>query len=194
MNLTPLDIRKREFDRSLRGYDPQEVDAFLDMVAEQWEDLDDERRRLKNKVEELQSRMDHYQEVEEALQQALDQTRKNAEETLQNAREKAERIVEDAKAEAAEIEREAERIVEDARDQAQEIKRDAEAEREQLKADIRHLQNRRTEAVARLRGFLNSELEVLEAYDREDAPSDPPSTGAAEPPADEAASPEPTNS
>ena len=32
MKLTPLDIRKKDFGRSLRGYDPEEVEAFLDMV------------------------------------------------------------------------------------------------------------------------------------------------------------------
>ena len=60
MNLTPLNIRKQDFDKSLRGYDPEEVEAFLDTVATQWEEMEDERRRLENKVQELENQMDHY--------------------------------------------------------------------------------------------------------------------------------------
>ncbi|PSQ85680.1 MAG: hypothetical protein BRD40_00165, partial [Bacteroidetes bacterium QS_1_65_9] len=104
MGLTPLDIRKREFDRNFfRGYDPEKVDAFLEMVAEQWKDLQDEHRRLEKRVDELENRVDHYREVEEALQQALDQTRESAEQQLENAREKAENIVQEAQQEAEEI-------------------------------------------------------------------------------------------
>ena len=175
MKLTPLEIRKREFDRSLRGYDPQEVEAFLDMIAEQWQDLKDEHRRLEKKVEELEGQMDHYRKVEEALQTALDQTRENAEQQIENAREKAETIVEKAKADARAMEQEAEQIVEKAEADAEDIKRQARAEREQLKADVQRLRARRTEAVAQLRAFLQSELEVLEDYATAQASSAPPS-------------------
>ena len=174
MKLTPLDIRKQEFDRSLRGYNPEEVEAFLDMVAEQWEELEGDCRRLEKKVEELENQITHYREIEEALQQALDQTRANAEQTIENAREKAENIVQEAKAEAREIEREAESIIQDAEAKAEEIKRDAKNERDQLKADTQRLQGRRTEVIAQLRALLTSELEILEEYDQKNAPSPSP--------------------
>ena len=39
MRVTPLDIRRQKFRKGMRGYDPGEVDAFLEMLAEAWEDV-----------------------------------------------------------------------------------------------------------------------------------------------------------
>ena len=146
MKLTPLEIRKHEFDRSLRGYSTEDVDAFLDLVASQWEDMAEERRRLKSKVQDLESQMRHYQKVEEALQEALEQTKKNAEQQLRNAK------------------AEAKNILQDARGEAQEIKQEAEAERAKMSNETEKLRNQRQQIVARLRGFLSSEMEILGRY------------------------------
>jgi DivIVA domain-containing protein len=48
LRLTPLDIKKQEFKRSMRGYDPEEVNAFLEMVAEEFEALHREKNRLED--------------------------------------------------------------------------------------------------------------------------------------------------
>ena len=50
MKLSPMDIRKQEFDSALRGYSTDDVEAFLQMVSEQWEELLDEQRRLEEQV------------------------------------------------------------------------------------------------------------------------------------------------
>jgi len=163
MNLTPLDIRKQDFGNGLWGYDAEEVEAFLDVVATQWEELTDERRRLKNRVEELESELEHYKKVEEALQEALEQTRRNAEEKLENAQEKAENIVQEAEMEA------------------REIKQQARGERDRLESETTALQNRRSEVVAQLRAFLNAELEILETFGRgQEAAFDEPGGGTGE--------------
>ena len=47
MNLTPLDIRKQSFQRTLRGFDPDEVQAFLEMAAEEFERLTRENIEMK---------------------------------------------------------------------------------------------------------------------------------------------------
>lgn len=155
MNLTPLDIRKQDFDSKLWGYDPEDVEAFLDMVATQWEEAAEERRRLESKVQELQQQMAHYKKVEEALQEALDQTRRNAEQQLENAKQEAKNIVQEAKAEA------------------QEIKQQARAQRDQLENEADSLEARRNEVAARLRAFLQSELEILDTYRKESDASEP---------------------
>lgn len=150
MKLSPLEIRKQDFDRSLRGYNPDEVEAFLNTVAAQWEEMVEERRRLHDRVEKLENQLQHYQRVEEALQETLDQTRRNAEQQLENARGKADNIIREAKA--------------DARD----IKQDAEAKRDRLSSEVKDLQNRRSQIVARLRAFLASEMEILRQYQEGD--------------------------
>lgn len=150
MRLTPLDIRKQEFSRGLRGFDAEEVQAFLQMVSEQWEELLDENRRRDEKIRELENKMAHYEKVEEALQEALQTARETARNARENAEERAALLLEQAEA------------------KAQEIKRDAEHERHQIKREAAKLSGRRSEIVTRLRAFLTSELELLARYEGDD--------------------------
>ena len=150
MRLTPLDIRKQEFTRGFRGYEPEEVNAFLQMVSSQWDEVLDDSRRKDEKIRELESKMEHYAKVEEALQEALQTTRDTSRKALQNAEEKARLIVQ-----------EAERRAED-------IKRNAEQDRHQIKRETAKLSGRRSEIISRLRAFLMSEMELLARFEGDD--------------------------
>ena len=151
MRLTPLDIKKQDFERSFRGFDVEEVRAFLAMVANQWEEGEDERRRLEDRVRNLENKMEHYERVEEALQEALQTARESSEERLENAERKAAVIVEEAKA------------------RGDEIRSEARQERNRLHRQIDELSSRRNELAARLRAFLSSEMELLEHFEGENA-------------------------
>lgn len=150
MKLSPLDIRKQEFTRGFRGYDADEVDAFLQMVSSQWEELLDARRRLEQRVEDLEGKVRHYERVEEALQEALATARQNARQIVDGAHHKAQSLLNEAEA------------------KAHDIKRGAEEERVRLKREINRLGNRQDEVVARLRAFLMSELELLARFEGDD--------------------------
>ena len=56
IDLTPLDVRNKraDFKKLLRGYDPQEVDVFLEVVAERLEELVRENLTLKERTQLLQ--------------------------------------------------------------------------------------------------------------------------------------------
>ena len=147
MKLTPLDIRKQEFSHKFRGYDPEEVRSFLQMVATQWEEVRDERQGLDSKLGELRAKLEHYEKVEEALEEALRITRESSEKTLQNADEKAQTTIEKAEIEAREIEERAQQAVNEIRRQAS------------------RLNDYRLELMARLRALLTSETELLARYE-----------------------------
>lgn len=150
MKLSPLEIKKQEFARSFRGYDVEEVQAFLQMVAGQWESLMEQNRRLEEQVTELENKIQHYEKVEEALQDALETARENAQQKVENAEEKADQLVREA-------EMKAERIREEAQD-----------ERYAIRREVSELQHRRQEIVTRLRAFLMSEMEMLAQYEGDD--------------------------
>ena len=150
MRLTPLDIRKQEFSHKMRGYDVDEVTAFLQMLANQWEELQDENRRREEKIRELGGKLRHYEKVEEALQEALQTARESSRAVLQNAEEKAGLMI--ARAEA----------------RADDITQQAERERHDLKRETAKLSGRRSEIVTRLRAFLMSEMEMLARYEGDD--------------------------
>jgi cell division initiation protein len=110
MKITPRDIHNQEFKRSLRGYDMDEVDAFLQQIADELETLISDNGRLKDQVKELTLRLEEYKKKDELLektllaaQQATDQmkeaSRKEVEAASTAARAEAAKIIEDARAE-----------------------------------------------------------------------------------------------
>ena len=100
MNLSPLDIRKHEFEKSFRGYNPEEVKPFLEMVSQQWEEMLDELRLAKDRVREMENKLIHYEKVEVALQEALESARSNAARTQAHAEERARLSIEEAELKA----------------------------------------------------------------------------------------------
>ena len=150
MKLTPLDIKKQEFTRAFRGVDPQEVQSFLQMVADQWGSLLDENGRLEQKVRDLDSKLEHYRKIEEALQEALETARDNSHKTIENAQ------------------REAQIILREARGEAEEIRKKGSQDHKRLKHDIAKVSGRRDEVIARLRAFLMSEIELLARFEGQD--------------------------
>lgn len=169
MKLTALDLRKQEFNRTFRGFDTEEVDAFLQMVSTQWQEAMDELRRLEEKVRELEFKLEHYLKVEEALEEALKTARETSRRTLENAEQRARQLVEEAEQKAGlimgEAEQQARKTLEDARQRSVEALRQGEAERHQLQRDVQRITSRRNEIVARLRAFLMSEMELLAHFE-----------------------------
>ena len=51
MKITPLDIRQQQFSVRFRGFDAEEVDTFLEMIADEYETVIEENRKLKEEIE-----------------------------------------------------------------------------------------------------------------------------------------------
>ena len=118
MDLTPLDVRKKKDDlrRTVRGYDPGQVDSFLDLVADRLETVVQEEVRLKEQVTLLRERLGGFEERERALNEALiaaqelrEEARLQAEKQaglrIQEADQHAERVVGEARRSAEDSER-----------------------------------------------------------------------------------------
>jgi len=106
-----------KFNRVLRGYDPEEVNAFLDHVITQVEkmiveikDKDEEIVALKAQLveqEQLKSKLANYEKIENTLNRAIFMAEKTSEQMKINAHNEAEVILEDAKKNASRIVNEA---------------------------------------------------------------------------------------
>lgn len=143
MRLTPLDIKKQEFKRTLRGYDPIEVDAFLEMVADEFEAALRDKNRLSDEVLQLRTQLRDYQEVEKTLKQTLMTAQQSIAESRENSRREAEMIVHEA-------ELKAEKILDSAR------KRLAE-----MKNELQIIKAQKASFARRLRHLLESQLELI---------------------------------
>lgn len=96
MNLTPLDIQKQTFSRSLKGYNPDEVRAYLHLIAEEIESLVRDVDRLARENAMLRDDLDDHSQRERILKDTLLSAQKVSEDVRATARKDAELIVKDA--------------------------------------------------------------------------------------------------
>lgn len=101
--LTPLEIHNKEFKRSFRGYNEEEVDEFLDQVIKDYEHLYRETADLKESVERLSGKLEHYQHMENTLHSTLVIAQETAEEVKLNAKKESELLMKEAEIRAQKI-------------------------------------------------------------------------------------------
>ncbi len=108
-HLTPLDVRRYEFGRVLRGYDPERVDQFREQVADELERLTRLNQELEQKARTFHDQLKAFRERDKALNEALvsaqqlradirDQSERESQLTLREAQAQAESIVATAQA------------------------------------------------------------------------------------------------
>lgn len=152
MKITPLEVKRQEFKKVLRGYDPVEVDTFLDMLSNELEEINTLNKHIKDKVIELETQLSDYKRMEKTLQQTLLQAQETSGKSIENSRKEADLIVKEAELKASQI-------VEKAR-----------TDFSRAKEEIANLKARKESTVSRLKVLLNSELDLLRALqiDEED--------------------------
>lgn len=98
--LTPLDIENKRFSKTLKGYNVDEVDDFLDQLTDDYEKIYRENSELRTQVEDIKKELEHYKSVEHTLQNTLVMAQTTAEDIKLNAQNRAEQIIRDAQSEA----------------------------------------------------------------------------------------------
>jgi cell division initiation protein len=103
VNLTPLDIQQQKFKTRFRGFDIQEVDLFLDQMADGFESLLKQNENLKEDFRRLQLEIQGYKNREDAFKRALLNSQRVIEQMKENAQKSAELIVAEAEVKAEKI-------------------------------------------------------------------------------------------
>jgi cell division initiation protein len=153
MRITPQDIRQQQFTvRRFRGFDPQEVDAFLEDVADDYETKLKECQLLKEQVAALEERQRGVVQLERTLQDTLVTMQRLADEVKAAAQREAEEV-------RAAARQESELIVREAELRGEKAVESARAEESRIRADI--------QALKRIRRQLAGDFAAtLERYQR----------------------------
>jgi cell division initiation protein len=96
MRISPLDILQQKFKSKIKGYDSEEVEAFLNLVAEDYKKANEEISRLTEKIEEQKKEIEELLAREKVLKEAIISTRKISEQIQQNAENEATNIIKQA--------------------------------------------------------------------------------------------------
>jgi cell division initiation protein len=144
MKLSPLNIKRQEFSKKMKGYDVNEVAAFLERIADEVDNLQKDNEELKNNLEAANNKIAEFRKIE-----------KNLQDTLLKAQETSAKSMEAAKKQTALMLREAEvksqQMVDKARNYASEIKNSVEVIKQEK--DI---------LIAKLKSIVNSQISFLD--------------------------------
>jgi len=122
MKLSALDIKKQDFKKAMRGYEPTEVRAFLDIVSSQWDSVMTENREQALRLAELETQLKDYRQVEKVLHQTMLNAEETSRQTIENARQQSQNIIKEAEIKGLSIIEAAKRDVADLRQQIQILK------------------------------------------------------------------------
>lgn len=150
MKLTALEIKQQQFEKTLRGYDVSEVNAYLSLIANEWEHLAGKVRELETKLETADNKLKHYEKVEQALHETLKTAKENADQKLESANKEADHIIEKAEIES------------------ENIIKDATQRRQQIRQSILRLIERREEIISGMNSYLDMAQQSLQNLTRDD--------------------------
>lgn len=169
MKITPLEIRQKTFEKNFRGYEKDEVHAFLLTLSQEWERMMDENKELRIKLESTEREVGKLREVESSLFKTLktaedtganviEQARKAADLHLRESQLKAEALLNEAKSKAKdtieESETRAKHVIAEMEDRLKNLVdnyKKLENTREDLLGDLRRMSSDLADKVERAR-------------------------------------------
>ena len=111
MRITPLDIQQKQFPMKFRGFDVEEVYAFLEVIREEMEELLRENAALKESVQRSENSIREYRDMESTLRETLMTAQQMVEDYKTNSRKEAELLIKEAELKAEGMIREAQEKV-----------------------------------------------------------------------------------
>ncbi len=149
--ITPLDIENKKFSKkTLNGYDPEEVDDFLDELMSDYEKIYRQSSEDTKKIEELTSKLEHYTQIESTLQNTLLMAQSASDEVKKAA------------------EKQAEQIVKEAENKARESNLGLEQAITEKKKDLENVKKQFDVYKAKMESLLISQLELIKEINKED--------------------------
>jgi len=149
MSLSPVDISRHEFSRSFRGYDPAEVQAFLERLADEIASLQQQISSMAEQNRIFVAKLNAYQDMEQNLRDSLVATQ----ESQRNSKEQ--------------LEQEREQVLREARLDAEQLKFEAQRDIVSIREELRALKLHRDAYVKRLRFLLKSHAELIDLIEQE---------------------------
>jgi len=155
MPIRPIDIRRKEFRNGFRGYDANQVDDFLDTVADEFERNYNENQRMREETNSLRERLQQFEDLEGSIRAAL----VHAEQAANDLRRSANREAEDVRQSAR---REAEFTIKDAQNRSHQILADSASRIERVQDSYEALQDAKRSFASDFRHLLKTYLEMME--------------------------------
>jgi cell division initiation protein len=158
MPIRPIDVRRKEFRNGFRGYDANQVDDFLDAVADEFERTYMENSRLREEVSGLRERLQQFEELEGSIRAALI----HAEQAANDLRRSANWEADDLRKSAA---READLTIRDAKARAHQMLAESSSRVEAIQESYNALQEAKRKFAGDFRQLLKTYTEMMDSME-----------------------------
>lgn len=150
--ITPMDIHNKTFSGQIRGYSKDEVNAFLEELASDYEKIYREHRVMEEEMDTIRTKLRNYEKMESTMSHTLVMAQETADNVKKNAHKEAEISIQEAQSEA------------------QKIVSDAEAARRKMNADLLKAEGDMNLYIEKLLSNFKSALALIEAAKAARAP------------------------
>ncbi len=155
MPIRPIDVRRKEFKSSFRGYDANQVDDFLDAVADEFERNFTENQRMREEVSSLRDRLQQFEDLEGSIRAALVHAERASNDLRRAAAQEAEGIKQSAQ-------READFTIREAQSRSHQMLADSSARIERVQDSYDALQEAKRSFANEFRHLLKTYTDIME--------------------------------
>ncbi len=100
MRFTPFSIKAQEFNKSVRGFDKDEVRAYLETLSNEFEKLQNENNELRNRIDNSSEELTEFKKLEKTLQATLITAQESSSKAVESARKQNQLIIKEAEIKA----------------------------------------------------------------------------------------------
>jgi cell division initiation protein len=170
MKISPIDIRQHTFEKGFRGYDIDEVNAFLNSLSQEWERVMNDNKLLKMQLEIAEKELNKLRDVEMTLFRTLKTAEDTSNQITEQANRAAEKYIHESRQKTdetiVEARRKASMIIQDAENEAKYIREEIINELKNQERDFRAMEKYRDNLVVQLKSLANNTNEAVERFEK----------------------------
>ena len=144
MKLSPIDVRQQQFKLKFRGFDVEEVDSYLELIANELEELNRENETIKKDLKKMEQEIEGYKRAEGDLRKAIASAQDFKKDAIEKANQEAQIIIKQSEIKAAEM------------------LKSAEGKLFKLEKDIAELKAKKMQFEVQMRAVIENHLKLLD--------------------------------
>lgn len=170
MKITPIEIRQHTFEKSLRGYRVDEVDAFLASLSQEWERVVGESKMLKMQLELAEKELNKLKEIELTLFRTLKNAEDNSSHIAEQANRQAEQYMAEARQKADEqlaaAKKKSAVMIQDAENQSRYVRETLSVELKSLEQDFKAMERYKDNLMVQIRALATNAMESVDRFEK----------------------------
>jgi cell division initiation protein len=170
MKITPIEIRQHTFEKGLRGYKPDDVDAFLVSLSQEWERVTNDHKMLKMQLELAEKELGKLKEFEMTLFRTLKTAEDTSAQITEQANKASEGYINEAKQKADEILADARKrtalMVKDAENQSRFLKDNILNDLKSLEHDFKALEGYKENLAIQIRALAGNAVDSVDRFEK----------------------------